>query len=146
MTKKAKLPVMSRLAKVHLTHKRRLQSALQPHGITLKQFYVLRLIERRGPQNPSVIAEELYCDRPTASVIIRNMERRDWVESQPDPESKRRRRIVLTAQGRRKISRLDRIEWHDGFDPLGDLSQKEKNQLERLLLKIQKHQQTQEGE
>jgi DNA-binding MarR family transcriptional regulator len=146
MTRKAKLPIMARLAKIHLTDKRRLQSALQPHGITLKQFYVLYLIERRGPQNPSVIADELYCDRPTASVIIRNMEGRGWVESQPDPESKRRRRIVLTRDGRRKIEQLDRIKWHDGFDPLDVLSKKEREELERLLLKIQHNQQSREGE
>lgn len=134
------LPLMARLAKVHLTHKRRLQSALQPHGITLKQMYVLRQLLRRGDLNPSVIADELYCDRPTATVIISNMERRGWVRRKADPESKRRVLVELTKDGRRKLEEIRRASPDDGFDPLDALGAEEREQLEALLVKIQRYQ------
>ena len=141
MPESTKLPLMARLAKVHLSQKRRLQAKLKPHGITLKQMYVLRQLDRRGPLNPSVIAEELYCDRPTATVIISNLEKKAWVRRKADPESKRRVLIELSAKGQKKLEKVQNLLSPAAFNPLDALTPREQQTLEKLLIKIQKYQQ-----
>ncbi|MFN2285956.1 MAG: hypothetical protein ACK2UQ_16200, partial [Anaerolineae bacterium] len=63
--------VIARMATSFLTWRRYLQNFLVPYKITLKQAYVLRQLTKREYLYPSDIASMLYCDRPTATVIIR---------------------------------------------------------------------------
>ncbi|MHC4915556.1 MAG: MarR family winged helix-turn-helix transcriptional regulator [Planctomycetota bacterium] len=132
-----KMPLMSRMGTVFLTWRRHLQKGLVPHGITLKQSYLLKQLCRRKFLYPAEVAELLFCDRPTATVVIRNMERQGWVWRAPDPENRKRVRVAITPAGRRKQGSL--AKWRAGasFDPLGGLSRAEKGQLEKLLLKVE---------
>ena len=71
----------------------------------------------RGSQEAvlgSKVAEELFCDRPTASVILRNMEKRGWVSRAKDSVNKKHVRIGLLAAGRRKLAqvrKLPELKW-----------------------------------
>jgi hypothetical protein len=76
------LPI-SRIGVIALTRSRRLQRQLLPHGLTLKQLHVLQELTRREVLNPSQIAETLFADRPTATVIIRNRRRLGSQEQDP---------------------------------------------------------------
>jgi hypothetical protein len=90
--------LMEQLGTVFLTWRRGLQKGYVPHGVTLKQSYVLRQLCSREYLHPSDIAEMLYCDRPTATVIIRNMERQGWVTREPDSVNRKRFRIRITCR------------------------------------------------
>ena len=136
---KTKLLPISRIGVIHLTWSRQLQKQLLPHGLTLKQLHVLQELVRNEFLFPSQIARMLFCDRPTASVVIRNLQKNGWIEKERDPENGRRFRIVITAGGRKKVVavRESGFAGNRGFKITDCLSMEETAQLERLLLKVQ---------
>ena len=116
--------VMTLIARIHLTWKRHLERALVGQDVTLKQYHLLVQLDEHEYLHPAQVAEELFCDRPTASVILRNMEKRGWISRRPDPVDKRQVRIRLLAAGRRKMERirtLPALTERFRFDPCGTL-------------------------
>jgi len=134
-------PTMSRIGVIFLTWQRYLQKRLLPHQITLKQQFVLRKLAKKPYLNPSQIAEMLYCDRPTATVIISNMEKQRWIRKSKDPLNKKMVRIAITEEGRDKLGALQQAFQSDAFDfdPLSCFTEEEKRQLDALLNKLSGH-------
>ncbi|ULL15969.1 MarR family transcriptional regulator [Paenibacillus sp. H1-7] len=133
-------PVMSRIGVIFLTWQRYLQKQLVPHQITLKQQFVLRKLVSKPALNPSQIAEFLYCDRPTATVIINNMERQGWVKRSKDPLNKKMVQIAITEEGEHKLASLQPVfQSANEFDPLSCFTEEEKQQLGALLGKLSDH-------
>ena len=81
--------VMTLIARIHLTWKRHLQRALVGEDVTLKQYHLLVQLDERGYLRPAQVAEELFSDRPTASVMLRTMEKRGWISRTRDPDDGR---------------------------------------------------------
>ncbi len=133
----SKLPVMSRLGIVFLTWRRHLESEIRPYGITLKQLYLLRRLAGKELR-PSEIADMLFCDRPTATVVIDNMKRYGWVTSEADISDGRQRIVRLTKAGKEKLKGLENMP-EEAIDPLACFTEEERNELERLLRKLQEH-------
>ena len=132
----------ARFSIVHLTWRRHLQQGLLPHGVTLKQVYLLRQLARHEYLYPSQIADLLFCDRPTATVIIRNMEKQGWVSRTQSEPDRRQVRIVLTEAGRAKLAALEQSSWREveaTVDPLRSLGETELAELDRLLGKMNEH-------
>ena len=137
-----KLNAMALIGVCHLTWKRHLQEGLLPHGITLKQYYLLRQLARMEYLYPKDIASMLFCDRPTASVIIRNMEASGWVVRKSDPDNKKHVRIFISTEGCRKIEQVapvDKQRSGSRLDPLACFSAKEVQVLEELLERLRHH-------
>ncbi len=137
----AALPLMSRIGTIFLTWRRHLQRGYARYGITLKQVHLLGQLRHREFLYPADIAEMLYCDRPTATVIIRNMIRKGWVRKDGDPQSRKRSRVQITAAGRRKEQavRSSRANPERLSNPEGCLSKRERDQVARLLMKLHRH-------
>ncbi|HEX2947803.1 MAG TPA: MarR family transcriptional regulator [Clostridia bacterium] len=136
------LPTMARIGTIFLTWRRYQQRDILSHKITLKQLYVLRQLARKDFLYPSQIADMLYCDRPTATVVIGNMTREGWVTREKDPENAKQIRVSLTEKGRNKLLAIDNdaaSREGSAFDPLSCFSAEEKNQLDLLLTKLSKH-------
>jgi DNA-binding MarR family transcriptional regulator len=129
---------MSRLGVAFLTWRRYLQKGLAPHGITLKQQYVLRQLAKTDYLYPSDIAVMLFCDRPTASVILDNLEKQGWIRREKDSENRKFLRISITPAGKTKLQELTAIQPLP-FDPLACFSEEEIQQFEALLAKLNKH-------
>ena len=129
---------MSMIGVIFLTWKRYLQKRTAEHDITLKQYYLLRKLDRCGYMYPSEIAEDLFCDRPTASVIIRNMEKKGWVVREQDSENRRAVQVLITEAGRTKFEASKSLLKTD-FDPLGCFTQDELTVFEGLLGKLREH-------
>jgi DNA-binding MarR family transcriptional regulator len=139
----AKAGIMALMGMNHLTWKRHLEAPLLKEGWTLKQVYLLRKLRESGPLQPSAIADMLYCDRPTASVIIANLEKRGLVSRERSKEDGRRRLISLTASGEKELDRLVLLDpGRPAFDPTACLDDAEKTELERLLQKVREHMKT----
>jgi len=137
-----KLHLINKMGRIYLTWTRKLQRELVPHEITLKQQFVLRQLEKAEYLYPYQIAEMLYCDRPTATVIIKNIQKNGWVEKEKDPENLKRFRVFITESGRRKVQSLENITGPDAldrYDPLSVLTVKERETLDRLMNKVLKH-------
>ena len=138
----SKLTLMSKLGIVYLTWTRMLQKDLVPYKITLKQQYVLGQLSKKDFLYPSQIADMLFCDRPTASVIIKNMEREKWVKREKDMENAKQIRIYITEEGRQKLASLKGISGPEDmarYDPLQCLTIEERNQLDVLMTKVLSH-------
>lgn len=136
-----KLPTMSKLGVIFLTWRRYLQRDLISHKITLKQLHVLRQLERRVFLYPSQIADMLFCDRPTATVVIKNMERDGWVAKEKDPVNSKQIKVFLTPEGRQKLASLENRAKppEKEIDPLDCFSDDEKQLFDQLLNKLGRH-------
>ena len=133
---------MHAIGTAFLTLKRYRQKEVYPYGITLKQFYVLRQLKKEGVLNPSEIAEMLFCDRPTATVVIKNMEKQGWVKRELDPEDSRRLKVTLEPDGQAKMKELVRKlsdSKKESFDPLSCFTSREKEQFTKLMAKLNLH-------
>ncbi len=130
---------MAKVGVIFLTWRRYLQRGVNPYGVTLKQLYVLRHLDRKEFLYPSRIADMLFCDRPTATVVIRNMEREHWVRREKDSENAKQTRVILTPEGRQKLSSVSSHREDGGFDPLECLTEAERAQLDQLLNKLGRH-------
>jgi DNA-binding MarR family transcriptional regulator len=130
---------MRRLSFAFLTWRRHHQRRLLPFGITLKQLHVLRQLSRSDYLYPSQIAEMLFCDRPTATVVIRNLGKQGWVEREKDELDRRQVRVILTAEGRAKLGEITWAQRRGGEQPADPLDRFEENEiaeLDRLLAKL----------
>lgn len=138
----SKLGIMNKMGVIFLTYRRQLQRELNPYQITLKQEYVLRQLARKGFLYPSEIADMLFCDRPTATVVIKNMEKQHWVRKEKDWENKKQVKVILTESGRKKLDDLSnalQASKTSTPDPLECFTAAEKEQLDQLLTKLWKH-------
>ena len=130
---------ISILGVIFLTWRRCLQKRLHPRGITLKQLYVLRRLEKTGTLSPSRIAELLFCDRPTATSILNTMKRYGWIESAKDPKNRRHHLIRLSPAGREKLASLEGFTLDPDFDPMGCFTESEREVFTELLRKLHHH-------
>ena len=133
-------PAVAKITKISLIWKRYFQERLLPYDITVKQTYVLKQLKRKEFLYPSQIADMLFCDRPTATVIIRNMERKGWVTRKKDPQNRKYVRLTITEAGKEKIAVIEQYLTDEPLsDPLSCLDNEEMKELERLLDKLHKH-------
>lgn len=135
-----KLSVIGRIGVISLMWKRYLQKQLLPHNITLKQTYLLKQLIRVDFLYPAKISELLFCDRPTASVIIGNLVKNGWVQKDHDPENKKRFRISITLLGAKKVNQVLEAGYQGdkSLDPKTILTEQEMKILEGALIKLQK--------
>ncbi len=138
--RKKKLPVMSRLGVIHLTYRRYLEKITKSHSLTLNQYFILRQLKKREYLNPSEIAEMLFCDRPTATVVIDNLKKYGFITKEKDAEDGKRIQVRITEKGRRQVEEAEAdVEKQTAFEPLSCFNEEEKLILEQLLIKLYNH-------
>jgi DNA-binding MarR family transcriptional regulator len=90
---------------------RRFDLALKPVGITSGQFSLLMSLNRPEPPNLGSVASLLAMDRTTLTANLKPLERRGLVETSPDPQDGRVRRLRLSPAGRAVLVEAAPI-WH----------------------------------
>lgn len=132
---------MAVLSRTFLSWRRYLQRQAARAGCSIQQYYVLKQLVRREFLRPSDIATELYCDRPTATVVIRNLVSAGWVLTVPDPEDRRQRQVRITEAGRSTFEAAEKIvaEAWAALDPLSCLTEDEARRLLSTLRNMEKH-------
>src|SRR5262245_35489281 len=111
--------IMEQIARAHLSWKRHVARNLAPHGITPKQIYLLRQLQRRT-LTPSEIATMLYADRPTATSMLGTLERAGWITRRRDPDNGKRVLVDIAPAGVAKLQAVPERLWRSGrtrFDP-----------------------------
>ncbi len=130
------------LARCHLTWKRHMARQCLPHGISLKQYHLLNLL-KAGPLSPLLAARELFCDKPTASVILGNLVRQGLAERRANARDRRGAELLITEKG---LAKLETIAEAGGLNrgraPRECLSAAEAATLRELLRKIYNHLET----
>ena len=108
---------------------RRMKQAVQKKlseegaGITADQWILLDLLAREAPLSQFEIAEKSYKDAPTVTRMLDLMNSKGLVERLPDPEDRRRFKIILTDLGRSRHEEtlpLIRDIRSVGYDKLSD--------------------------
>jgi DNA-binding MarR family transcriptional regulator len=139
--KKGKVSILTTISEIFLSWRRYHQKGILPHGITLKQLYVLHQLQEKEFLYPSEIADILYCDRPTATVVINNLRKKGWVESNRDPQNKKHIQISLSPEGLKKVREVDNSDFkqYRKFNPLEGINRQERKVLRDLLSRINKN-------
>ena len=111
---------------------------LEPHGLTLTQYKVLKflLINPQGTIRQVDIEEHFYIRNPTVTRVLQNLERKGLVERQINPQDNRSKVICLTE----KAKAMENLLYRLGDDLEGKLTSnltlEDKKELLRLLKKL----------
>lgn len=124
--------------------KRFVSQVLEPEGVTLQQYNVLRILRGAGSEGlPTLsVAERMIERTPGVTRLIDRMERKGWVKRQRCTEDRRRVWCKITDQGMELLARLD--EPVDAVDDLlsGALDAEELSRFVDAMNRIRAHIQT----
>lgn len=116
-----------------LEWRRFLQKRLVPYDITLQQLSLLKQLSKREFLSPNEIADWLHCDRPTASVVIKNLEKKEFVYRQKDENNAKYHRIYLSDKGKSFLQDITSSLPALTDNPFDVLSSEESDMLYSLL-------------
>jgi DNA-binding MarR family transcriptional regulator len=88
---------------------RALQAVFVEHGVTLPQFFYLRVLWGGDGISQADLCQRIGVDRATASFVITTMEKQGMIVRRTDPTDRRKTNVFLTALGRRLRSPLLRL-------------------------------------
>jgi DNA-binding MarR family transcriptional regulator len=115
---------------------RRFDEALRPAGLTNGQFSLLMALNGPEPAAMGRVAALIGMDRTTLTAALKPLIRSGLVETSPDPEDNRVRRVALTAAGGERLAAALAI-WTKVHGALeAELSPREPDALRRGLLAL----------
>src|SRR5687768_17692481 len=89
--------------------KRSLAHLIEPHGITLQQYNVLRILRGAGPEGlPTLtVGERMIEQTPGVTRLVDRLESKKLVDRVPCPKDRRRVFCRITAEGLALLEELD---------------------------------------
>lgn len=105
--------------------RRSFRRVLDPLGLTLGQYTALSVFSSSGKLSNAKLAERTMVSPQAANELIKGMEKKGWIVRNPDPNHGRIIHISLTSEGKRLLSRCDRVIAQIERQMLHDLSDKE---------------------
>lgn len=114
----------------------RINGHLGDVGLSISQFGVLEALYHLGPMHQGALATKILRTSGNLTVVLQNLEKRNLVVRERDPQDRRRLRIALTDRGRDLIAgmfdqHVARVE-----TTLGALEPEEQTELARLCRKL----------
>lgn len=79
---------------------RRFDDALRPFGLTNGQFSLMMSLNRPMPVPMKSVTTLLAIDQTTLTAALKPLQRRGWVNVEPDPRDRRARLLSLTPSGK----------------------------------------------
>jgi DNA-binding MarR family transcriptional regulator len=114
----------------------RLEEALKPLNLSLRELGVMRILENEGPLSQHVLARRHNIDRTTTVQIIDQLEERQLVIRSTNQADRRSNLLFLTPRGRKTLSRALKLVNKEQNIFLQALDEKEKSELFELLYKL----------
>jgi DNA-binding MarR family transcriptional regulator len=111
---------------------RETSEALAPLGLSRAQSRLVRLLAD-GPLRMATIAERLSVVPRTVTDLVDGVEAAGLVVRRPDPDDRRSSLVVLTADGRRLLDRLEVARHESAGQAFGGLDPADRTVLLRLL-------------
>ena len=103
-------------------------------GLATKELFLLAAIDEHP--HPAELASALCMPKPTVTVTVKRLEAAGFVRREIDAADLRRHRLILTASGRKAVTRGLAL-LSDAFGArLGRLSHAEQTELKTLLEKL----------
>jgi DNA-binding MarR family transcriptional regulator len=113
-------------------------AAFAKHGVHAGQQFILRCLWDEDGLAPGEIASRLDLSTPTVTKATTRMEAAGLVTRRPHPTDRRLVRIQLTRRGRSLQSEIDKEIQHMTERALRSMSDRQRDQLVRLLSAIQR--------
>ncbi|WP_312857343.1 MarR family winged helix-turn-helix transcriptional regulator [Neobacillus endophyticus] len=113
------------------------QKRLIIYDITIQQMALLTELNKNEFLSPNEIADYLHCDRPTASVIIKNLEKKDWIYRKKNEKNARYHKILISEKGKEVLKRVNSSVPPLTISPFDVLTSEESDQLFDLLKKCE---------
>jgi DNA-binding MarR family transcriptional regulator len=85
------------------------RKVLEPMGLTLTQYTVLSVFYSSGSLSNAKLAERTMVSPQAANELIKGMEKNGWILRKPDPNHGRIIRISLTREGKRLLTRSNKV-------------------------------------
>jgi MarR family 2-MHQ and catechol resistance regulon transcriptional repressor len=104
--------------------------------LTVTQFGVLEALYHLGPLNQKTLGEKLLKSGGNITLVIDNLEKRNFVERQQDPNDRRAMLIHLTKEGESFIASFFPKHLENIKNEFSVLKEKEKEELARLCKKL----------
>jgi DNA-binding MarR family transcriptional regulator len=100
-------------------------------GLSFMRIKALRYLAR-GPMSMRDLGATLLIDAPYTTVVVDDLEQRGLVERRPDPDDRRRKSVVVTAEGRR-VARIAQRMLDEPPKALEQLSAEDLATLDRIM-------------
>ena len=110
---------------------------LKPHGISLPQFNLLRILRGQHPSPATInlIRERMLDKMSNASRLVERLRTRDLVERAVNPNDRRACDVIITEKGLALLKELDCLE-RQWSDMVSHLDENEISLMNNLLDKI----------
>ncbi len=114
----------------------KMHSHLQAHQLTISQFGVLEAIYHLGPLCQKDLGKKILKTSGNITLVIDNLEKRNLVVREKDPEDRRRFTITLTPNGFDLIEKIFPEHSKIAASVFSVLDTKEQERLGKLLKKL----------
>jgi DNA-binding MarR family transcriptional regulator len=115
--------------------RRQMTAVVEPHGITLQQFNVLRILRGAGADGlPTLeVADRMVEQTPGVTRLLDRMEAKDLVRRQRCPKDRRQHLCWITPRGLAVLQKIDAVSQRAVDDVLKGLRTKDRETFVRLL-------------
>jgi DNA-binding MarR family transcriptional regulator len=115
--------------------RRHMTALVEPHGITLQQFNVLRILRGAGDDGlPTLeVADRMVEQTPGVTRLLDRLEAKELVRRQRCPKDRRQHLCWITSKGLALLERLDAVTSRAHEESLRGLRQKDRVLFIRLL-------------
>jgi DNA-binding MarR family transcriptional regulator len=128
------------LKRLGFAAKERGMAAYEAEDVHPYHYAILLALDEGGHETQGAIADVLGYDRGQLVGMLDDLEERGLIERRRDPNDRRRHLVEMTADGKRKLRRLRALARGLEDDFLEPLTDAEREELHKLLLKLaEKH-------
>ncbi len=114
----------------------RIEGVIAPHGLSVRQYGLLLLLQAQGPQAQIVLSQRVGLDRTSVMRTVDLLEARGLVRRDPDPSDRRKHSVALTDAGGELLSRTLPEVRQAERNVVAELSEQEQRQLLSLLKRL----------
>ncbi|MBL8268821.1 MarR family winged helix-turn-helix transcriptional regulator [Steroidobacter sp.] len=119
------------------SYRKRFEALAQERSLTLPQCKALASLARNEGISQIKLAEIAEIEPMTLVRILDRMEADGWIERRPDPVDRRARCLYVTPGANPVLEQIDKVSAQMRTEALQGLSADERNQLMRLLERVQ---------
>ena len=115
--------------------RRQATALIEPHGVTLQQFNVLRILRGAGDDGlPTLeVADRMIEQTPGVTRLLDRLEAKELVRRQRCPKDRRQHLCWITATGLALLEKIDEVTPRAHEESLKGLRQKDRVAFIRLL-------------
>ena len=115
--------------------RRQIAALVEPHGITLQQFNVLRILRGAGTDGlPTLeVADRMIEQTPGVTRLLDRLEAKELVRRQRCPKDRRQHLCWITPRGLALLQKIDAVSQRAADDALKGLRTKDRDTFVRLL-------------